>query len=555
MKRRHFFLFTMALSAAFLSSCSKKNTMDITAEPKINLDTTIGQLADFSLSPSVPVRGYGMVAGLWGSGSSECPPQLRPQLEKYIWQQMPKASTSEVKNFIESTDTAAVEIIGEIPPLSMTGDRFDIQIRPLAKTQTTSLRGGHLFKSELKEMSRMLTFDQFAKNIGMAEGQIFTKNDAETKQESYYIFGGGVTALKSSIVLTLKEGNFRAASIIRNRINERFGANIANATSQYDIQIVIAPQYRHRRQQFLSMLKLLYLSEDEILRNKRIDLLCTELADPQKADDSELALEAIGRPCLSRLVQMLDTQKDPALRLRIARCMLNIGDIRGISCLREIAMDSQSSLRITAMESLASAKLKDIESFLSQLLSEDSIEIRLAAYQQLLNHNSMFVKRISVGTDFFIDLVNAPGSKIIYACQKEFAGMILLGSPIVCQHDLFVDMGSVMLNARPDDKYVSLVRRHPARPKLIGPIKSSFNVEDIIRTLGHAPDVESKTYPWPGLGINYSEILDIIEQMCRDNLIHAEFMIGPLTQAGSFLEKTEQKTDNTPAQPDKTINN
>lgn len=550
MKKRLFFLCTMALAAACLCSCSKKTTMDLAADPKINLDTTVGQLADFNHSPSVPVRGYGMVAGLWGSGSSECPPQLRPQLEKYIWQQMPKASAGEVKNFIESSDTAAVEIIGEIPSLSMAGDRFDIQIKPLTQTQTTSLRGGHLFTSELKEMSRMLTFDQFTKNVGIAEGQIFTKIDPETKQESYYIFGGGITSLKSPITLTLKEGNFRAASAIRNRINERFGANIATATSQNEIQIIIAPQYRHRRQQFLSMLRLLYLSEDESLRDKRIDMLCTELADPQKAEDSEMALEAIGRPSLSKLAQALETQQDASLRLRIARCMLNIGDIRGITCLREIAFDNQSGLRISAIESLTSAKLKDIESFLSRLLSDTDIEVRLAAYQQLLNHNSVFVKRIPVGTDFFIDMVNAAGSKIIYASQKEQAQIILFNTPITCQTDLFLDKGNVMLNARPGDKYVSLVRRHPARPKLIGPLKSSFNVEDIIRTLGHAPDADSKRYPWPGLGINYSEILDIVEQMCRDNLIPAEFMFGPLTQAGSFLEKAEQKTDNISAQPD-----
>jgi hypothetical protein len=551
MKKGYIFLIAVIIAGFFLASCGKKNSLDAAAESQVNLNTTIGQLVQISYSPSVPVRGYGMVSGLWGAGSSECPPQLRPELEKFIWQKMPNATPGEIKNFIESTDTAIVEIIGEIPPLSMIGDRFDIQIIPLAKTQTTSLRGGHLFTSELKEMSRMQTFSQFAKTIGNAEGQIFTSIDPATKQERYYVFNGGIASLKSPITLTLKQSSFRASNAIRNRINERFGSSTANAISSTDIQITIPSQYRHRRQDFLAMVQLLYLSEDETLRTQRIDSLCEQLIDPAKSAESELALESIGRPCLSRLATLLDEQNDPLVRFHAARCMLNIGDYRGISALRSVALDDNSSLQIEAIQSLSNAKLKDIEPFLSQLLANDNINVRLAAYDQLLDHNSVFVKRIPVGTDFFVDLVNTSGRKVIYAMQKEYAGLVLFGTPIACQNDLFLDKGNVMINARPGDKYVSLVRRHPARPKLVGPLLSSFYLEDIIRTLGHAPEIDKKKYPWPGLGLNYSEILDIVEQLCRDNLVAAEFMYGPLSDAGSFLEKMNQATDKTVTPPAK----
>ncbi|MBN2511824.1 MAG: flagellar basal body P-ring protein FlgI [Sedimentisphaerales bacterium] len=549
MKKEYIFLSAMVAVGCLLASCGKKK-MDAAAEPQVNLNTTVGQLVQITYNPSVPVRGYGMVSGLWGAGSSECPPQLRLELEKYIWQKMPNASPGEIREFIESTDTAIVEIIGEIPPLSMVADRFDIQIVPLLKTQTISLRGGHLFTSDLKEMSRMQTFSQFSKTIGIAEGQIFTSTDPETKKERYYIFNGGIASLKTPITLSLNQSSFRASNAIRNRINERFGTLTANAISSTDIQITIAPQYRNRRQDFLSMLGLLYLSEDESLRTQRIDFLCEQLIDPAKAAESELALEAIGRPCLSKLAILLEENNDSTVRFHAARCMLNIGDNRGISALRSIALDDKSSLQIKAIKSLSNAKLKEIEPFLSQLLANDKIDVRLAAYQQLLEHNSIFVKRIPVGTDFFVDLVNAPGRKLIYALQKEHAGLVLFGAPIICQKDLFLDKGNVMINARPGDKYVSLVRRHPARPKLVGPLLSSFHVEDIIRTLGHAPEIDKEKYPWPGLGINYSEILDIVELMCHDGLIPAEFIHGPLSEAGAFLEKMSQTTDNTVTPPD-----
>ena len=543
MKRTVFFLFVLGCTAVGLVSCGKSEKKETPVDQKINLDTTVGQLARFAPAVSIPVRGYGIVAGLWGTGSSECPPALRQQLEKYIWQRMPNAKPGEVSRFIESPDTAVVEIIGVIPPLASAGDRFDIQIKPMAQTQTTSLRGGVLYTAELKEMGRMVSFDQYTKTIGSAEGQIFTCTDAATKESRYYIFGGGTVILNTTISMVLNQPNYYAASAIRNRINERFGPNTANAVSREEIQVTIPTRYRDQKLRFLSMTQLLYLSEDETLRKQRIETLSSQLAEPQKTGTVEISLEAIGKPVLAKLAESL-SHSDVNVRFAAARCMLNIGDNRGLPVLRDVAYNPKSELRIAAIESLSKAKLKDAESVLSQLLQDEKLEVRVSAYEQLVGLNSILVKRIPVGGDFFIDLVSCPGQKMIYAYRKDNAQIALFGAPIICRKNLFVDIDQVMINARPEDKYVSLIRRHPTRPKLIGPLKSGFNVEDIIRSLGHTLETDPPQYARPGLGISYSEILAILEKMCRENMIPAKYVEGPLTNAGSFVEELQPKTDN-----------
>jgi hypothetical protein len=151
--------------------------------------------------------------------------------------------------------------------------------------------------------------------------------------------------------------------------------------------------------------------------------------------------------------------------------------------------------------------------------------------------NSILVKRVYVGGDFSIDIVSCPGEKIIFAYRKDMARIVLFGAPVICNKNLFVDINQVMINARPDDKHVSLARKHPARPQLIGPLKSGFNVEDVVRTLGYAPETDQQKSPWPGLGVSYTDVLVILEKMCRENMIPAKYMEGPLTDVGGFVEK------------------
>lgn len=535
----------LGMLACSLCSCGQPKNKSEQVDEKISLDTHIEQLAVFPPFAPVAVNGFGITAGLWGTGSAECPANLRPILEKYIRQQVPNSTPNSVREFIDSSDTAVVEIVGQIPPMAMAGDHFDIMISAVAKTQTTSLESGQLFSADLMEIGRLVAFDQYAKKIGTAQGQVFTITDPNTNRQSYYVLGGGVALVNMPISLLLKQPNYYAAAAIRNRINERFGTHTANAVSRNEVQITIPSRYRRNRTRFLSMIRLLYLSEDETLRSNRINELGSQLGQLQNAEDAEFALEAIGRPAVSKLFELIDPKNPEESRLRAARCLLNIGESRAVLTLGEIAQDEKSLFRIAAIEALAAGKLSDVEPIMTRLIEDTQFEVRFAAYERLVGLGSILVSRIPVGPDFFVDLVHSKSDKIIYAYRKDNAGIVLFGSPILCNKDIFIDMKQVMINVRPDETMMSLSRRHPGRPKLVGPVKCGFRVEDVIRTLGHTPEEDLRKISWPGLGISYSEILTILEQMCSQGIIPAQIILGTPTDAGSFLEKSAPKTDNT----------
>lgn len=542
-----YYLIILAVIAGALSSCGAPKPKD-TMDEKISLDTHIDQLAQLAPLNPIGVNGYGITAGLWGTGSPECPSSLRPILEKYIRQQVPNSSQNTVREILESMDTAVVEIAGQIPPMAMVGDRFDLKVSPFAKTQTTSLESGQLYTADMMEISRLRAFDQYSKRIASASGQIYTEIDPATGKQQYYILGGGVCSVDTPITLLLNKSNYYAASAIRNRTNDRFGPETAKALSPKEVQIFIPARYRRERQRFLNMILSLYLSEDETLRAKRIDELCQQLEQLKDAEKAEIALEAIGRPAVPKLYTLIEDNKPEETRFRAARCLLNVGEPRAVQALSIITEATNSPFRIQAIQALASGKVKDVEPILIRLVDDPNFEVRMAAYERLVGHDSVVISRIPIGSDFFIDLVHSKGEKVIFAYRKDNAGIVLFGSPIEAAKDIFVDMKQIMINSRPEENHVMLSRRHPNKPKLVGPIRCSFRVEDIIRTLAQSPEVDKRKITWPGLGISYSEVLSVLDYMCKREIIPARFVLGPLTDAGAFLEKTEPKTDNIPAE-------
>jgi hypothetical protein len=100
------------------------------------------------------------------------------------------------------------------------------------------------------------------------------------------------------------------------------------------------------------------------------------------------------------------------------------------------------------------------------------------------------------------------------------------------------DDGTITLNALPTDKYVSVSRKHPGRPRVIGPLKSSFEVSLLLQTLGDMPEVSDKTGLRPGLAVPYSDILPLLKKMCAQNAIQAQFIAGPEVEMESGFQNS-----------------
>ncbi len=73
------FLFVPVL----LLGCGAKDESVATVDPLLGreLGSTIGSVADVAQPEPVAVEGYGLVAGLAGTGSGACPPDVRAYLK------------------------------------------------------------------------------------------------------------------------------------------------------------------------------------------------------------------------------------------------------------------------------------------------------------------------------------------------------------------------------------------------------------------------------------------------------------------------------------------
>ena len=198
MKTRNIYnILIVAILMLFLAGCgeqpkSKKKKIE-PAQP-IQLDSTISDLAEVVAFNPIPVKGIGLVVGLSNTGSAECPPAIRDYLRQYILAQVGHGKTVNPDMMINSMDTAVVLVEGFIPAGAVKQKAFDVSVKALPNTQTTSLAGGRLYTTELKLVGRVEEVITASKTLALAAGAVYIDNIAEPKpdQRIVYVLGGGL---------------------------------------------------------------------------------------------------------------------------------------------------------------------------------------------------------------------------------------------------------------------------------------------------------------------------------------------------------------------------
>jgi len=536
-RRKPFCLILTLLVACFVNGCGRQARTRGRPEelaPVAELGTTIGSLAEVVTPELVALEGYGLVGGLNGTGSAECPPQIRAYLKQYILTQLPEHKL-DIEQFINSLDTAVVRVEGIMPAAASKNQYFDVKVTALPGTQTTSLEDGWLYRAELQAKG---TFGVSTRVVADAEGPIFIdKIDTPTPDTRVgYILAGGSILEEYRINLVFNRQDYRIAGLVRNRLDERFGGGIAKAVSPGLIELKVPAKYKGQKQRFTSIVKAMYLDYEPEITEKRIKTFIRKLAASEDKHESEIALEAIGKESLSKLPVLLNSS-DQQIRLRAARCMLNLGSDQGLQTLRDIALDSGSANRLEALGAITTAASRDDAAAISRkLLRDQDFDIRLAAYENLRKLDDIAVTRRLVARSFYLEQVaqtESTSGGAIFVSRSGQPRIVLFGAPIRCRDNIFVQSsdGNITINAPPGEKYVSIIRKHPRRPDVILQAKSSFELVDIILTLCEEPLKEDKQAR-QGLGVSYADVIALLKQMCDKGAAAAEFRAGPLPKIG-----------------------
>ncbi|MBN1125590.1 MAG: flagellar basal body P-ring protein FlgI [Sedimentisphaerales bacterium] len=536
-KRFLYIAFTaLAVAISGLIGCEEtKVDPNAELEKPIKLGVTVGSLGRVYQFRAVPVRGFGIVAGLPGTGSAECPPDMRAMLVKYINQQMPRDVKFDAGKFIDSRDTAVVEIYGVIPSLASVGENFDIKVRALSRTQTISLDGGRLYTAELKEARGFTGLGVHLKILATAQGPIYIdKLNGNPSLLEGFILGGGTVLNAVRTSFALHQPNYYASTAIRNQINERFGSKTASAISPEEIVISIPKKYQNQKERFISLIGNLFLADNPQQQQDRITMLVNHLETNKNKRPAELALEAIGRRSADTIAPLLNDPNE-LTRFHAARCLLNLNDDRGLVVLKTMAEDENYTYRLEAITAIGMGCDRSKASpILTRLLDDKAFNARWSAYEQLRRLEDLSITHLFVAGDFFIDKVRCGGPKIIYISRKSSPRAVVFGAPIPIDKDVFFTStdGQVLINARPEDKEISIIRKDPRFPRPVGPLKAERNVGDIVRTMCERLDVENKPGLRQGLNLPYCDTVTIIRQLCEAGIIDAKFISGPITEVG-----------------------
>ncbi|MBN1360607.1 MAG: flagellar basal body P-ring protein FlgI [Sedimentisphaerales bacterium] len=477
----------------------------------------------------IPVEGFALVGNLAGTGSATCPPQVRAYLKRYILAQLRDRSIN-VDALIDSDTTAVVMLEGTVPALASKGDHFDVRVSLIPGSETTSLRGGWLYEAELRPQG---PGGPASRPLATAGGPTFVNfvDVAAPDLTSAYVLGGGRVSDEYSALITLPRADYPLASAIRNRLSERHGANVATAVSPRVVECTVPPDYRNRKARFIEMVAATFMQVTPELGQTRIERFVTQLASGVDRPRSEVALEAIGRESLGRLVPLLDSA-DEGTRLRAARVMLSLRDDRALLTLRQIALDPTSAYRLEAIAAVAAtARRNDAVVLLRLLLRDADRAIVLAAYEHLRQIADPAVVQDFVGRSFYLERVVQTGHKAIFVARSGDPRIVIFGAPLACRDSVFVESpgGLVIVDARPGQGYMSLVRKNPARPGVIGPLKTGFVLSEVIRALG-AEYTATEGGQLSGLGVSYAEVIALLEQMCAKGVVPAQFWPGPLPE-------------------------
>ena len=516
----------VVLVGCFMVGCESGSTSGELSMPE-GLGTPIGSLVEVVTPGLIAVEGYGIVGSLRGTGSGDCPANIRTYLEQYILKQLPE-QRMDVDKFIASPDTAVVHVYGVMSTSVSKGRHFDVTIAALPGTQTTSLEGGWLYRTDLKQLGRVGLATRI---LATAEGPVFIDtldSDGSDKQSGYGL-GGGTVLGEYPIGLVLRKPDYKIANAIRNRLNNRFGPETAKAVTSGQIRLDVPARYVKQQERFILIVRTMYLSETAEITQERIKTFIAKLAASEDKEVSEIALEAIGKESLKKLPALLNSSHEE-VRLRAARCILNLGSDTGLDTLRVIAMDKDSAYRIAALEAITlGARRNDAAAISRRLLTDEKFEIRLAAYEQLRKLEDVAVIRIPIGRSFYLDQISRIPHKSIYVSRSGEPRIVLFGSPIFCKENLFIQSanGEITIDSPAGQKYVSVMRKHPTRPTVIGPVKSSLEVGDIIRTLCEEP-IRRTEQGREGLGVSYADMIGLLKQMSEKKAFEAPFLAGPL---------------------------
>lgn len=533
------YLATLVTAALLLGGCSTWNGLSLRSQSPEEPETPasdialIGDLAvPYGMFPVV-LENVGIVTGLKGTGSDPKPGPQRAALVAA----MQNRGVESPNTVLSSGDTAMVMVRAVIRPAIQKGDHFDVELRVQSNSETTSLRGGYLLPTDLKELAVLEDRVASGNTYGKVEGPVLVDPSADPKTDRINACRGrilgGATAMKSrplALVLRPEHQSVFNSARIETAVNKRFHTyekgvktGVAKAKTDEYIELRLHPRYKDNVQRYVAVVRSIPLKESETERNERLGILEKQLADPITASSAALQLEAMGKMGVEILKKAVQS-KDPEVCFYAAEALAYLDETSSAAPLGAAARNTPA-FRVYALTALSAMNDYASVEQLRELLKVPSAETRYGAFRALwsMNPNDPGIRGENLRGQFSYHLVDTDETPMIHVTHSRRPELVLFGRDQVLSAPLAVEAGNrIMVTGRQPGEIVlsRFVPREPDQKRVV-----SNRVDEVIRAI-------------VDLGGTYPDVVQALQQAKAAGALASRLEVDALPEGGRVFDRT-----------------
>ncbi len=490
------------------------------------LKDTIGAVARFAGREPVAVQGCGFVTGLDGTGTKVVPPGIRQQ----ILDMMRRNKVKHAEEILADPETAVVTVSGWLAPGISKGERFDLAVRSIPGTDTTSLEGGFLLECDLSRVRLARGVESRSEPLALGRGGIFVSPfGSEGKPKGGgdprvgRVLAGGKALTSRHFRLALLTPSVRIADQIVRLVNARFSDTASGTADPGRIDLTVPKGFRKDKTRYLDLVGGIYMRETLGARDRRVRLLLETLEAGEDLDRVALYLEAFG-PTLAPRLYGLGEHSSEAVRFHVGRTLAHLQDARAVHILERIATNDRSQFQEQAVEALGKLRSGIGLGVLGRALNAASARVRVAAWRRMDRLTPQTFLARTFADKFTLSVVATRGDPFIYVARTLKPQIAIFGN-VPIRPPVLAETSRVTATALENEDTLKLISRRRSRDVHV---EAAFDVKNLIEKLA-SPFGISETQPKvQGLDLGYSDVVGLLHEMSRKGALAGPIVLQPL---------------------------
>ncbi len=497
---------------------------------------TVGDMTRPRGLGNAAVESYGLITGLNNTGSD--PPNSLQR--NALLQEMQRREVDRPHQLLAQPSTSIALVRALLPPGVKKGDEIDIEVRIPSRSKTTSLEGGWLMKTQLREVAVLNQSLRSGHVRGIAEGPILVDSLLQDGGDDVaYVRGtilsGGVATKSRLLGLTLRSEHHSVSisRLVGAAINDRFDTFIhgvkqgaAKPKTDRFIELAVHPRYRNNLIRYLRVIEQIQLRQSGPERLQHLESLESELQVPSSSSLAALKLEAIGNEAEPTLSRGLDS---PSFEVRFyaAEALAYLDEDAAAPHLGQAAKH-EPAFRSRALLALGAMSSVEAHDQLTELLHVPSAETRYGAFRALQNMNPRdpTLGQEILGSRLYFHEIASAGEPMIHIARTRRPEIVMFGSAQLIDTPFVVFAGRKLM-VKGESGRLKMTRYTPGgddQVRICQPL-----VDDLIRNL-----IE--------IGATYPEIVNTLHHCKRQGCLKSRLVFDAIPQTGRRYHRPEAES-------------